>query len=139
LRALKTFSKVVNTVFEFIGCQILSRNFLDFLEPSEYFSDIKNDFSLFSEIIFNFKIGIITKNKISSNRRICIWIESSRRAVSKFQNPFPGLDPNLPKLLTEGRDGSNSSDNSGKQLLSIHVSLVESEDIVAFVSSRSSP
>jgi hypothetical protein len=31
--------------------------FLEFLEPSRYFLDIKNDFSLFSEITFNFKMG----------------------------------------------------------------------------------
>jgi hypothetical protein len=46
-RYLKTFSKVINMIFEFIGCQIMSRNFLEFLEPSRYFLDIKNDFSLF--------------------------------------------------------------------------------------------
>jgi hypothetical protein len=45
--ALKTFSKVLNMFFEFIWCQIMSRNFLECLEPSRYFSDIKNDMSFF--------------------------------------------------------------------------------------------
>jgi hypothetical protein len=35
------------------------------LEPSRYFLDIKNDFSLFLKKIFNFKNRIIMKNKIS--------------------------------------------------------------------------
>jgi hypothetical protein len=46
LRYLKIFSKVLNMFFEFIGCQIMSRNFPRFFKPSGYFSDIKNDFSL---------------------------------------------------------------------------------------------
>jgi hypothetical protein len=37
------------------------------LEPSRYFSDIKNDFSLFLKMNFNVKNRIIMKNKISSN------------------------------------------------------------------------
>jgi hypothetical protein len=67
LRYLKTFSKILNMFFEFIGCQIMSMNFPKFLEPSRYFLDIKNDFNLFLKMIFNFKNRIITKNKISSN------------------------------------------------------------------------
>ena len=65
--------------------------------------------------------------------------ELSRRALSKFWNHFPSLDPQLLELLAEVRDGFNSSDNSSEQLLSICASLAESEDTAVFVSSRLRP
>jgi hypothetical protein len=42
-------------------------NFPRIFGAFEIFSDIKNDFRLFSEITFNFKNRLIMKNKISSN------------------------------------------------------------------------
>jgi hypothetical protein len=50
LRYLEIFTKVINMFFEFIGCQIMPEIFLEFLEPSRYFSDIKND-RLFLKLI----------------------------------------------------------------------------------------
>jgi hypothetical protein len=42
------------------------------------------------------------------------------------------------ELLVEVQSGSNSGDNCGKQLLSIHASLAKFESTTAFVSSRGS-
>jgi hypothetical protein len=80
--------------------------------------------SVFSEITFNFKNRIITKIKYLQTLAIYIYIclESSRRALYEFRNPIPSLDPKLPKLLTDVRDGSNSCDNFGEQLISIRTS-----------------
>jgi hypothetical protein len=50
LRYLKTFSKVLNMCFEFIGCQIMPRNFPRIFRASRYFSDNKNDFNLFVQL-----------------------------------------------------------------------------------------
>ena len=60
---------------------------------------------------------------------------SSHFRISK---PYPSLDLKLPKLLAEVRDGSNSSNYSNEQLLSICASTAESEGTIAFVSSRAS-
>jgi hypothetical protein len=38
-------------LFEFIGYQIMSRNFPKIFGAFEIFSDIKNDFSLFLELL----------------------------------------------------------------------------------------
>jgi hypothetical protein len=75
--------------FEFIGAKSCLGIFLYFLEPSRYFSDIKNNFSLFLKMIFNFKNMIITKNKRSSNPSniyIYRW-NPLRRALFKIRNP----------------------------------------------------
>jgi hypothetical protein len=50
LRYLIFSSKVLNMFFEFIVCQIMSRNFPRSFGAFEIFSDIKNDFSLFLEL-----------------------------------------------------------------------------------------
>jgi hypothetical protein len=63
---------------------------------------------------------------------------TSHRALSKIRNPTPIQDPKLPILLAEVRDGSNSSDNSGEQLLLIRMSLEEFKGTVACVSPRAS-
>jgi hypothetical protein len=47
---LKNIFKSSKYIFEFIGCQIVSRNILAFLEPSEYFLDIRYDFNIFLEL-----------------------------------------------------------------------------------------
>jgi hypothetical protein len=47
LRYLKTFSKVLNMFLSPLGAKSCLVIFLEFLEPSRYFSDIKYDFSLF--------------------------------------------------------------------------------------------
>jgi hypothetical protein len=52
---LKNFSKVLNKVFEFIGCQIMSRNFPIIFGALGYFLDIKNNFSLFLKLFFILK------------------------------------------------------------------------------------
>jgi hypothetical protein len=58
------------------------------LEPSRYFSEIKNDFSLFWNY-FNFKNGIVTKNKISLNpSNIYIYIYILYMDVTLSSNPF---------------------------------------------------
>jgi hypothetical protein len=62
---LKTFSKVLNMFLNSLGAKPSLGNFLDFLEPSRYFSGIKNDFSLFLKLLLILKYRIITKNKIS--------------------------------------------------------------------------
>jgi hypothetical protein len=131
---LKNIFKSSKYVFEFIGCQIISRNFPRILEPSRYFRTL-NTISAFSWNYFNFKKWFTTKNKISSNpSNIYIWLEPSRLALSKSQNRFPRFDPQFPELLAEARGGFNLDD----QLLSIHASLAKSESTAAFVSSRAS-
>jgi membrane associated rhomboid family serine protease len=57
LRYLKTFSKVLNMFFEFIGCQIMSRNFPRIFGAFEIFSSIKNNFSLFLKLLLILKMG----------------------------------------------------------------------------------
>jgi type III secretory pathway component EscT len=47
LRHLKIFSKVLNMFLCSLGAKSFLGFFLEFLEPSRYFLDIKNDFSLF--------------------------------------------------------------------------------------------
>jgi hypothetical protein len=56
LRYLKIFSKVINMFFEFIRCQIMSRNFPRIFGAFEIFSDIKNDFSHFLKLLLILKI-----------------------------------------------------------------------------------
>jgi hypothetical protein len=50
--------KISKYVFEFIGYQIMSRNFPRTFGPSRYFLDFKNDFSLFG-IILILKMGLL--------------------------------------------------------------------------------
>jgi hypothetical protein len=56
---------------------------------------------------------------------IYIWLESSRRALSKIRNPILRFDGKLPKLLAEVWDGSIFDNNSSEQLHLIHASSVE--------------
>jgi hypothetical protein len=138
---LKIFSKVLNMFFRSLDATSCLGSFLDFFEPSRYFRTLKR-FQLFSGINFNFKNGIITKNKISShpsNIYIYIWLEPPSRALSKSRNHFPRFDPQFPELLAKVQGGSNSSDNSDEQLLSICALSAESEGTVEFISSRASP
>jgi hypothetical protein len=82
---------------EFIGYQIMSKNFPRILKPSRYFLDIKT-ISDFSWNYFNFKNGIITKNKIFSNP-INVYMDgtlsSSPFQISKtfpqFRYTVPGI------------------------------------------------
>jgi hypothetical protein len=78
------------------------------------------------------------KIKCLQTLAIYIWLEPTRQALFEIRNPISNLDPKLPKLLAEVWDGSNSSDNSGEQLLLIHVSLAESKGTPARVSPRAS-
>jgi hypothetical protein len=119
--------------FEFIVCQIMSTNVRRIYGAFEIFFRILKIILAFSEITFNFKNRIITKNKISSNQQY-IWLESSHRALSKIQNPILRFDPKLPELLAEVQDSSNSDE----QLISICASSVESEGTIVFVSSTAS-
>jgi hypothetical protein len=47
LRYIKIFSKVLNMFLSSLGAKSCLKIFLELFEPSRYFSDIKNDFSLF--------------------------------------------------------------------------------------------
>jgi hypothetical protein len=67
-----------------------------------------------------------------------MWLESSCQALSEIRNPTPNLDLKLLEFLSEVRDGSNSSNNSGKQFLSIREFMAESEGTSTCVSSRAS-
>ena len=73
--------------------------FLQFLEPSRYFSNIKNDFSLFLKMIFNFKNRIIMKNKRSSNSSN-IYMAGILSSIS-FHNskPHPQIRSETPKIV----------------------------------------
>jgi hypothetical protein len=79
-------------------------------------------------------MGLLRKIKYLQTLAIYIWLEPSRRALSKSRNGFPRFDPQFPRLLAEVQGGSNSGDNSGKQLLSIRASLTKSESTTPFVS-----
>jgi hypothetical protein len=110
--------------------------FLEYLEPSRYFSDIKNDFSLFFNY-FNFKNGFFWK--INYLQTIATYMAGTL-SLSPFQisKPFPRFDQQFPELLAEVWGGSNSNDNSCEQLLSICVSLAKSKSTTMFSSSRAS-
>jgi hypothetical protein len=118
---LKNNFKSSKYVFEFIGCQIMPRNFSRNF-GAFIFLDIKNDFSLFSGIIYFLKNRLLQKIKYLQTLAIYIWLEDSRRDLSKSQNSFPRFDPPFPKLLAEVRGVSNSSDPPFIPALSIHQS-----------------
>jgi hypothetical protein len=138
LRYLKTFSKVINMFFEFIGCQIMSRNFLEFFEPLRYFSDNENDFSLFWKWFFNFKNRIITKNKRSSNPSNIYGWNPLIEPFPKFETPPSDSIWNSRNRLPKFGGGSNFGDNSGEQLLLIRAFSAESEGTATFVLLRAS-
>jgi hypothetical protein len=117
-----------------LGAKSRLRIFLEFLEPSRYVSDIKNDFNILFWNYFNLKMGLLRKIKYLQTLEICIWLEPSCRSLSKSRNCSPRFDPRFPELLAEFRGGSNSDE----QLLLIHALLVKSESITAFVSYRAS-
>jgi hypothetical protein len=97
---LKTFSKALDTFFEFIGCQNIPRNFLGIFGSFHSILRIKNKFMYFLELI-NAKIQILLEFCFIQTLAIYIWLEFSCRALSKYQN------------------GSNSGGKSVEQLLSI--------------------
>jgi hypothetical protein len=116
-----------------LGAKSCLGSFLEFLESSRYFSDIKKRiFQPFLKMNFNFKNRIITKNKISSNPSN-IYIYGWNPLVeplSKFETPPSDSIRNSRNRSPEFGGGSNSRDNSGEQLLSIRASLKESKGTV---------
>jgi hypothetical protein len=97
---LKIFSKVLNMFFRSLDATSCLGSFLDFFEPSRYFRTLKR-FQLFSGINFNFKNGIITKNKISShpsNIYIYGW--------NPLVEPFPNLETISPDSIHNSRNCS---------------------------------
>jgi hypothetical protein len=71
-----------------LGTKSCLEIFLELLEPSRYFSDIQKDFSFFG-IILILKMGLLQKNKISSNpSNIYDWnplvVHSSQNCSPKF-------------------------------------------------------
>jgi hypothetical protein len=84
-------------------------SFLQFLEPSRYFSDIKNDFSLFLKIIFNFKNRISTKNKIFSNPSNIYGWNPLIDPFPKFKTTPSDSIRNFRNRLPKFEGGSNST------------------------------
>ena len=90
-----------------LGAKSCLGSFLEFLEPSGYFSNIKNDLSLFWNY-FNFKNGFITKNKISSN-------PSNIYGWNTIAESFPNLE-------TVSQDWIHNSRNSSPKFRAVPTS-----------------
>jgi hypothetical protein len=76
---LKNFLKDLNMLLRSLGAKLCLGIFLEFSEPSKYFS----------RIVFNFKNGMITKNKISSNSSNIYGWNRLVEPFPNFETPFP--------------------------------------------------
>jgi hypothetical protein len=88
LRYLKIFSKALNTFLSSLGAKSFLVIFLDFLEPSRYFLDIKYDFSHFLELLI-LKMNLLQKNKISLNPRNIYMDGTLPPSPFQISKPFP--------------------------------------------------
>jgi hypothetical protein len=94
---LKNNFKSSKYVFEFIGCQIMPRNFSRNF-GAFIFLDIKNDFSLFSGIIYFLKNRLLQKNKISSNPSNIYMVGRLSPRPFQISKQFPQIRSTIPEI-----------------------------------------